>query len=162
MDKLHIATYGVIKIPRAYCKNCKRYALIIDKIIQCCDMPYDWETIERQKRMVEALSARKRPSSKAIKAMLLIQNNKCLYCEIPFGTSYMHPKTKKLQETKVCCDHFVPYCYSKDNRDTNFVLACGTCNSIKSSLMFNTLEEARTYVQYRRAKKGYRKEIYIL
>ena len=163
--KKHVAIYGRVKILRGYCKDCQQYALILYGIIQCCDKPLD--EIEEQeefgyKRMAQGAINRKRPSLEAITKMLFSQDQKCIYCNIPFGTSYQHPKLRKFMETKVCCDHFVPFKYSQDNGDLNFVLACGTCNGIKSDKMFNTMEDARAYVESRRKNKGYTQEIYVL
>lgn len=161
--KKHVAIYGSLKLMRGYCSNCKDYALIIDNVLQCCDTEIDNNELEkRTKRMTQTEGVRRRPSKKAVNKMLEIQDNKCFYCDIPFGTSYKHPRLDKYMETKVCYDHLVPFAYSQDNQDINFVCACGTCNGIKSDLIFQTVEEARDYVKYRRKKKGYTDEIYIL
>lgn len=163
--KKHVAIYGSTKILRVFCGRCKQYGLVVGSVIQCCDRKLSEVKEESEfsfRRMAQGASARKRPSKEVIKQKLALQDNKCLYCDIPFGTSYQHPKTKKFRETKVCCDHFVPFKYSQDNGDLNFVLACGTCNGMKSDKMFNTMEDARQYVKSRRAFKGYTEEIYIL
>lgn len=114
------------------------------------------------KRMAQADVRRKRPGRKYITQMLEAQDNRCFYCDIPFGTSYKHPRLNKYVKTTVCCDHLVPFAYTQNNNEMNFVCACGVCNGIKSALMFQTVEEARSYVEYCRKKKGYEKEIYIL
>ena len=151
----HIAIYGTTKIPRGYCSLCKDYAFIIDGIIQCCETLVVGSLSRKPKRMIEAEQVRRRPSKKAVREMIDKQGNKCIYCDITFETSYKHPRLNKFMKTKMCYDHFVPYAYSQDNRDVNFVLACGTCNLIKSDLIFTTLEEAKLYVEHRRKKKGY-------
>ncbi len=61
----------------------------------------------------------------------------------------------KLVILKVCWDHRIPFAYSQDNRALNFVAACQICNGIKSSLMFERLEDARGYIYRRLQKKGY-------
>ena len=163
MAKNHVAVYGSLRMLRGRCPDCRRMALVLDNKYQCCDKqvsPVSY--VKGQKRMIECAQIRKRPSVMAIKKMIELQGDKCLYCDIPFKTAYIHPKKRKLMQTQMCFDHFVPYKYSQDNRDVNFVLACGTCNGIKSDLVFKTVEEAKAHVEYNRAKKGYKKEIYIL
>ena len=163
MARNHVAVYGSLRMLRGYCPNCKDNALIVKGEYQCCDRAVSSNNIVKfQKRMIEAAQMRHRPSVQAINKMLKKQDNKCLYCDIPFDTAYEHPKLRKMMKTKVCFDHFVPYAYSQDNRDVNFVCACGTCNGIKSDKVFKTVEEARDYVGYCRKKKGYTQEIYIL
>ena len=156
MAKLHVAIYGSTRMLRGYCPHCKDMALIVNEIYQCCDLEVSKNNIlKRQKRMIEAEQVRRRPSTEAIRKMIALQGDKCLYCLIEFNTPYLHPRKKTIMHTKMCYDHFVPFKYSQDNRDVNFVLACGTCNGIKSDLVFKTVEEARDYVTYRRTKKGY-------
>lgn len=163
--KKHVAIYGRIKILRGFCGLCKQTALIIYGLIQCCNRPI--EEVEEQvefgyKRMALGAKDRGRPSREAVRRMLYSQDQKCIYCDIPFGAMYKHPKKNRFMEVKICYDHFVPFKYSQDNGDLNFVLACGTCNGIKSDKMFNTMEDAKAYVESRRKAKGYTKEIYIL
>lgn len=164
MARFHMAVYGTTKMLRGYCPVCKAMALIVGDEYQCCDtkIPRDFNGLDKSpKRMVEAEQVRRRPSKQAIRTMLEKQENKCAYCEIAFGTPFIHPRTGKLRLTKVCYDHFIPYAYSQDNRDINFVCACSACNGIKSDKIFKTIEEARDYVRYRRAKKGYDKAFAI-
>jgi 5-methylcytosine-specific restriction endonuclease McrA len=58
----------------------------------------------------------------------------CIYCDRPFGG-----------DVRVTWDHFVPWSYSQ--RNEKFVAACQRCNSKKSDKMFQTLEEARAYLE---------------
>lgn len=52
-------------------------------------------------------------------------------------------------------DHKVPFAYSQNNGNQNFVAACQICNRLKSRIMFNSLEEARVYLYYKQIEKGY-------
>lgn len=47
-------------------------------------------------------------------------------------------------------DHYIPLHYSRDNRDINFVAACGSCNTIKGAKVFWSADEARDYIEGRR------------
>ena len=160
--RTHIALYGSTKLKRGYwlkrgyCQNCQTWAIIIENRILCCDESIESEKMsKRYKRMAEGALKRKRPKDSVIKAMLSLQNNRCFYCGIPFGTPYLHPKQKKIRLTRLCLDHLVPFKYSQNNKEINFVCSCNICNSIKYDLVFQTVEEACDYVRYRRKKIGY-------
>lgn len=159
----YVGLYGNVKLLRKYCWYCKQMAIVVDNIIQCCDRQMDESGVSfyNSKRMSGTSYERKRPSVKRIKKLIIIQQNKCLYCDIPFGTHYKHPVKNKFMITTVCCDHYIPFCYAQDNHDENFVLACGVCNGIKSGKIFKNLEDAQHYVRDRRKKKGYTEEIYV-
>jgi hypothetical protein len=43
----------------------------------------------------------------------------------------------------------------QDNRSINFVAACSICNGLKSSMMFQTEEEARVYIYEAWQRKGF-------
>lgn len=60
---------------------------------------------------------------------------------------------------KLQWDHVDPWVYSLNNKDQNFVAACQICNGIKSSMIFNSVEEARVYIQGARKTKGYRETL---
>jgi hypothetical protein len=155
-----IALYGSRKIQREYCKECRSWAFVIENKIQCCDAVFNEAENKKfqVKRMTTLNKGRKRPSKEKIKQMLDIQNNRCIYCEIPFGTAFIHPRLDKLRFTCVCLDHFIPYSYLKDNKLDNFLCACQICNGIKTNKMFDSVEDARAYIKYRRLRKGYDKE----
>lgn len=152
MNKKHLAVYGITQIPRAYCKKCKGIALIVDGKFACCDRKFlEQADIKQYKIICETGESRKKPSAEECKRILELQNNKCLYCDKPFGTPYY--KDNRVRMTKLHFDHLVPYSYTKSNKLT-FVAACNICNLIKSNRVFNTVEEVYHYVQYRRKKKN--------
>ncbi len=49
-----------------------------------------------------------------------------------YGQEYCFYCDKKLKESKIHVDHFIPWCYVKSDQLWNFVLACDKCNSRKS------------------------------
>jgi hypothetical protein len=153
--KNHVAVYGVTKLKRAYCKDCKNWAFVIDKTFSCCDAIYT-ENSNKYKRMTDASGVRKRPSTLIIKEILTQQNHKCLYCGIKFGEIYF--RNSKTNIAKVAWDHFVPFSYLQENPYYNWIASCSICNLIKSSKIFETVQQVRDYVKYERRKK----EIYYL
>jgi len=156
MRKDTIVYFGSKKMIRTYCPNCQETTLVAKGTRLCCDSPYSVKDAKPVRKKREGLGGRRtRPPKKIIDKMLLDQDFKCFYCLIPFGTFFNHPRTRKLFRTRVCLDHLVPYSYSQNNEKTNFVCACQICNSIKSNLMFESIESARVYVAYKRNKKGY-------
>ena len=146
--------YGNIKIKKTYCKRCETTCFVIDGIKQCCDRPLNEKLTQVKKLEVAPIKKRFIPKKKERDYILFSQNEKCLYCDKPFGTLY--ERNDKVRKTKLNWDHFVPYSFSFDNRKINFVASCNICNGIKSNKMFDTLEEAKVYVEYRRKKKGYK------
>lgn len=61
-----------------------------------------------------------------------------------------------LEEWEKVIDHFLPHCmgvYGVNNRE-NLVVSCRECNSIKNSMVFLDLREARDYILPIKSKKG--------
>lgn len=143
----HLAVYGNVGLIRATCPECAHPAIVIDGELQCCgvqlkDSPTCW------KRVVEPEFERKQPSLDEQRACLWRQDGRCIYCTLPFG-SYVFRRSRHVK-LQVRWDHFVPFSYSADNSDANFVAACQICNGIKSDKLFNTLEEAQAHIAARR------------
>lgn len=86
--------------------------------------------------------SKRRPSGAAQRHILDLQSNRCIYCAVPFHGIQPH------------WDHFEPHSLAANNQDNNFVAACMTCNCIKASLFFYSLEEAREFICARRIRKG--------
>lgn len=86
---------------------------------------------------------RKQPRKVLKETILAKQNNRCFYCGTRFDVL-----------TLPTYDHLLPFSYSYNNEDQNFVAACSKCNSLKSGKVFDSLTEALIYVrQKRKAKK---------
>lgn len=148
----HYAEYGNTKLPRAYCYKCRSHAFVIDDIIQCCSRYYDFEA-EKIKKMCLSSPFRKIPPIEVRKRILEKQQNRCLYCELEFG-SIIFRKTKPML-VKLAWDHQIPFAYAQNNKDQNFCASCQVCNGIKSSIMFQTLDEAKLHILHIRKRKGY-------
>jgi 5-methylcytosine-specific restriction endonuclease McrA len=98
--------------------------------------------------MCEPGDNRRKLSRKQKREIMAAQSNRCAYCLTTFGSVvYWRKRNVRLQ---IEWDHLVPFAYNRDNRPANFVAACHICNRIKSSLLFQTMDEARAYIQARR------------
>lgn len=151
----HLAIYGNIKLKRGYCRSCKDEAIVLDNKLQCCDRAINTD-YKKKKRFTNPRAVRKQPNPKAKREILKRQNHSCFYCGIGFEHWYW--KKDRMIKLRLCWDHFAPWAYSQDNGGENFVAACNICNGIKSDIIFNNEEEARTYVTRRRKEKGYKEE----
>lgn len=143
--------YGNTVIKRAYCNRCKTTAFVLDGKLACCDKGLDEEATS-QKQMVPAAFRRRKPPKKFQDEQLQRQNGRCFYCDEAFGNLY--ERAGAIKQVSIAWDHFVPFAYCGTNPELNFVAACSVCNGIKSSKVFNTVQEAKDYVEYRRKKKG--------
>jgi hypothetical protein len=94
---------------------------------------------------------RKRPPKKVQDEILKAQGDCCIYCGNPFGTVIM--RDSRFTQLVIHWDHYVPYAYQAGNH--GFVAACNVCNLLKSSHMFDNLEQARRHLADRWRYKGY-------
>jgi 5-methylcytosine-specific restriction endonuclease McrA len=94
--------------------------------------------------MSEAPDVRRQPTGEEKRLILENQGRRCLYCQRMFGSAVI--RKGKIVWLKVTWDHVVPFSYSQNNHGHNFAAACQICNGLKGSLMFATIEEARTHI----------------
>jgi 5-methylcytosine-specific restriction endonuclease McrA len=102
--------------------------------------------------MVCGENKRRTPPLKKRREVIERQGNKCFYCGEPFGEYYIRNGVAK--KLTIHFDHFVPFAFSGNNDNENFVASCNICNSIKSDKVFETEEDARCYVEHARKRKG--------
>ncbi len=95
---------------------------------------------------------RRKPSDLRQQTILEQQNDHCFYCGLKFYEWYHDGRYAR--ERSVCWDHLLPYNYSQNSHDYNFVAACGQCNGIKRDKIFHNLKEAAEYVRKKRRDKG--------
>ena len=152
MGSLHTAIYGSVSMLRGICNGCGGRALIIGGLTACCKIAIAGEAAGFIQEAAP-LEKRRSPSRKHKKAQLDKQGGKCLYCDLEIG-SYVQRKDRLIRLVLVW-DHVVPFSYSRNNGNQNFVADCHICNSIKSDLMFGDLDEAKAYIISKRAAKGY-------
>lgn len=150
--KTHLGLFGNVAIPRAYCKNCETRSFIIDGHFRCCDQSFEQE-IKDYVIECEPEKRRRLPPATARKAKLESQEDRCFYCRREFGSYVV--RDLKHKRLLIAWDHYVPYSYSQDNRESNFVAACQICNGMKSAKIFQTVEEAKVYLHLKWKEKGY-------
>lgn len=149
----YFSCYGTTKIPKDVCPDCERSAFIIDGEFACCGLKAAKEEPRGYKRECETDQNRKQGPPAAMKKLILAaQDGRCFYCERILGFKYRHHG--KRVKLKLHWDHLVPYSYLQANDTNNFVAACHICNAVKGSMMFQTIEEARVYVNVRLQEWG--------
>ena len=153
MSDVHTAYYGNVRMDRIYCGECDCYTFILDDKKYCCDNPIETESQKPYKVIIPPRVKRKTPTHIEKKDILNAQKGKCFYCGHGFGTVVWDNKKQKARILKINWDHFTPFAYGFNNKSTNFVASCNICNSLKSSKVFNTVEEARKYIIHRWAEK---------
>ncbi|MEV4861481.1 HNH endonuclease [Streptomyces ossamyceticus] len=115
--------------------------------------PGDWRLRVYGRGPSSGISTRSYPRVAERRRAIDLQNNRCLYCEIPIGTAIWRRSQTVILRTN--WDHFIPYSYLARNPATNWVLSCHVCNNIKSCRMFDTVQAAREVILPARLSKGY-------
>ena len=138
---------------RAWCGRCQSWALVVDGCLACCDSPATAQSNGplEVRRMVDHVAPRKGPAGGVKQAILEAQGGCCAYCDRRFGTAIEF--RGRLRFLRVCWDHLVPYSYSHNNLGDNFVAACQMCNGWKSNLMFQTMDDARVFLNRKWARE---------
>lgn len=138
-----LAIYGNASMPRVYCDACEMWALVRNDRKLCCDEPAR-EPPQVYVRMSQPEMKRGWLPLRIRKAILAEQGHRCLYCERTFGP-----------RVKLQWDHMVPWSHTMNNDRHNIAAACRECNQCKSNLIFQTVDEVRTYVaSHRKAPKA--------
>jgi 5-methylcytosine-specific restriction endonuclease McrA len=150
MDKerrsyMRILIYGSTPLLSETCPTCKRESFVnhinagLGKTI-CCEalVPIPEVTIEWT-RMSVTTKKRKTLPYRLKKQILTSQGNRCLYCNINFNVPVY--RNGKQVRRSISFDHFVPIAYAFNNNRPNVVAACSICNSMKSDLLFETLDD---------------------
>jgi 5-methylcytosine-specific restriction endonuclease McrA len=146
----HYALYGQTVMQRTTCPECGDHSLVVGGATLCCGVHVEFSTTE-SKRMSRSEFIRRQPSTQTKRNLLSKQENRCFYCDRRFGTSIV--RHGRLWLLKPTWDHYVPFAYCGSNPAENFVAACQVCNGYKSSMIFQTREEAQLYVQSRWGKE---------
>lgn len=143
-DDTRVSMYGSTRLITKYCNDCDMYAFVIDNILQCCNKVLVEVIPTYTKREVTGPYNRTRPNKETRLELLELYDNRCVYCSREFG-SFVTVGKREI-EVYLNWDHAVPFSYSNDNTSGNFLPACHRCNSWKSNLMFQTIEEAQVYL----------------
>lgn len=95
----------------------------------------------------------------ARRKILDIQDHRCYWCGRKYG-SYLLIKTKRkdyIHRISIVWDHYIPYVYTGDNRDDEFVASCQKCNAFKHTfLVYENEDEIREYLHEKWKKVKYR------
>ena len=153
----HVALYGNRGMLRDICPECRRQAFILDGKFACCDLKVDVSPTQRVKRETHPEAVRRLPSLEQRTKQLELQEHSCFYCFRLLGSYVCRTKneTNRWTRLRLHWDHQVPYVLTQNNQMSNFVASCHVCNGIKAAFLFQTIEEARIYVQAKRKEKGY-------
>lgn len=151
----YVGIYGATAIPKQFCEECQRVAFILDGEYACCRNKAQEDPERKRFRREIHADHKRRPriSQPQQQAQLELQDNRCYYCYIPFGSSTI--RKGKAIKLRLEWDHFAPFGYSGNSDAKNLVAACQVCNKIKFDYVFHSSEEAIAYVQKRRTEKGY-------
>jgi hypothetical protein len=119
---------------------------------ECCSVPFRRVGLKVIENRVSGgkNKFRRKPSGVAQKRILDGQDHRCLYCCRRIGSVvYKRGEYKGRAfgvRLKLVWDHYVPYIYSLDSSDSNFVAACHICNGFKSDLMMDSLKDYRNHI----------------
>jgi len=146
--------FGSVSIPSGCCYACNQNSFIIDGMLQCCNRKIEDNIEFKGFERVATDDDKRIIISKAMKKKILTdQEYCCLYCETPFH--FRKKRNGKSIKLKIQYDHLVPFAYLNDNSFENIAAACHVCNLLKSSMIFQTVDEAKVYLEAKRARKGY-------
>ncbi len=106
-----------------------------NKICQCgfkmCEVIFD--TSDHSFNLVAGTIRKCRFSVKKIRAMYILQEEKCAYCIKSLNNNYH-------------VEHIVPLCAGGTNADSNLCLACPSCNLIAGAKVFPSFIEKQRYI----------------
>lgn len=135
-----MALYGNVRLERARCPDCGRWAFVRNGSTACCGVDVASQPT-RYKRISQPEQRRRRPPLAVMRKCLEDQGDRCFYCDRRFGSAYV--RGSRIHFRTVHWDHLVPYSLSQDNRSSNFVAACNVCNLAKQDRCYASLEQAR-------------------
>ena len=142
--------YGNIALFRIYCKSCRQMSFVIDGILQCCEVPLKKPESYIAKRESETEHKRKVIPQAIRDAVLSSQHGRCIYCDCDLMKPKWDAEKVKYIKHQIHFDHLIPWSHNGCNQLKNIVAACSECNMIKSSLIFDSLEEAQIYILTKR------------
>ncbi len=126
---------------RAFCEKCKGYSFVVDNRLLCCGRDVDAEfDVQNIRGVTCGPIPRIRLSDSRQLDILQSQGGRCIYCfkEISHDMGNLH------------FDHFIPYSYCGSNEEDNFVASCAECNLRKGSKIFDSIADARVFINERR------------
>lgn len=144
--------YGSVALLSERCPVCGDESFVRDGLTICCGA----EVVKppnRWKRMSTCRDQRKHFTPEYRAALVDSQNGLCFWCGIRFDKQEWR-RGRQAKKT-INVEHVEPFVFASNESNQNIVASCSICNSIKSSLIFQDIHEARTQIQLRRTTKGY-------
>jgi len=150
--RVRYVKFGSVVLEQKKCLACGELAYVTnDGRSSCCNA--EMEDANLTGFRVEAQSGykRKQPRKAAKRKILQKQNYQCYWCERDFGAIYIHERNKTLVKLKPTWDHYIPFVFTGNSTDDDFVASCQKCNQYKSSFMpylrGKTNEEIEFYIR---------------
>ncbi len=153
--------YGNVVLYEIICKHCKEKNLVGNPFEKCsiCKIQLTDKKIKNVKVIVTA-KRKNRVSAEVKKRIQKEQDGLCYWCDRPFGVPYI--KNNKISKLKIHYDHKIPFSYTQNNEDDNFVGACNICNQAKSSFVYDNESDCKNYLKEKWEQKIAKGEIELI
>lgn len=136
--------FGRTKTVQVKCPKCEVWQFINDS----CDCGFVFQEELNEKRVTEYRSEiptwRKHIIDSIKNQVFQRDEFICQYCGVHCFDSYTQNKRS------VTVDHAYPHSAGGKNNVENLITCCAECNRVKSSKIFNSLDEARNYIKKQR------------
>lgn len=137
---------GGIDLYRAMCPTCQDFNLSANSNFICttCNAEYTYGLRVDSVRMVSSVSRRRQFGSGLVRKIAKQQNNKCYWCGREFDTHII--KHDKIVTLTIHIDHIIPFAYSQNNTNENFVASCNICNLFKGDKVFDNNDDCVNFL----------------
>ena len=97
---------------------------------------------------------RKRQIPKKLRNKIFEKYNwKCVYCDSDLRSPIWDGKSARYVDPMPSIDHILPWIADGVNTEDNLAPSCIICNSIKGSVRYKNITEARNFILERRRKR---------
>lgn len=128
---------------RKRCVSCGDYYLTANPKEDCPCGRKNGGTVSRVRKLCNVKHTRRYPKW-LIKTKAEEQAYRCFWCDQSFGNSIL--RRNRLIILRPVGDHVEPYSYSYNSIWKNCVASCQICNAFKSSKMFDSNEDCKSYL----------------
>lgn len=154
--KWGVRLFGGVTMTRLKCRACRKWSLKGkgEWRCDCGSVDSTQDSFEAIKRVGLCYVNRTSfiPPKAERERILADQQNRCAYCDREFGSFRIKVGCRTAFQLKICWDHVVPWEYARTHKG-DFVASCQTCNSIKSSKMFSSMDQARAHIALVRERR---------
>lgn len=128
--------FGKVVLISDICPICRRESIVIDGRTTCCEARVKIDDAQFHLKIAGCGRAvHKPPPPRVKKRILQAQKNRCFWCAVNLSN-----------EIPPSWDHLVPFSYTFDNCEWNYVATCWACNRRKGNLVFSSVEEGRRFL----------------